>query len=153
MWQVTIAFLNRLMASLIRPAAAGTAGPLAAAWVGLYQQGTQSPTQNTVLEDLVEASYNGYSRQEATWFPPWTGAGGAVTLAGQDVFFSPTAIGVSNNILGVFIADAFYGGNLWMAAPLAAPGVILASPAQALKVQPVYSQGWLPVYGGPQVVS
>ena len=154
MWTVTTLFLLRLMQEITRGVVTpGVAGVLNGAWLGLYQQGTNPITPQSTMANIVEANYDGYSRQQIVWFPPWISAGGPELIAAQDLWYSPTDALKPNLITGVFIADAFYGGNLLMAAALAVPGVSLGSPSQALKVQPQFSLPFLQIYGSPAVVS
>jgi hypothetical protein len=152
-WQVTTLFLARLFAALTRAGGAVPAGPLAGVWMGLYQPPTGPPTQQTLMGSITEANYDGYSRQQVVWFPTWLSAGGPQVLQAQDLWFSPIDALKPNLITGIFLADAFYGGNLLMAAPLATPGVTLYGPGAALKVQAVYQQGFGALYGGPVVQS
>lgn len=153
MWQVTSLFLLRLFQALTRGGGAAQAGPLFNVWLGLYQPPTPPPTQQTLLSGITEANYDGYSRQLIQWFPPWLSSQGPEVLEAQDLWFSPTDALISNLITGCFIADAFYGGNLLMAAPFAIPGITLYGPPAALKVQAAYQQGFGPLYGGPVVQS
>lgn len=152
MWTVTLVFLARLMAAITRGGGAGTPGPLFNVWLGLYQAPTSPITPQSTLANITEASYDGYSRQLVTWFPAFVAQAGPELLTAQDLFFSPTDALVVNMITGVFIADAFYGGNLLAAAVLPLPGVQLTGPGRAIKVQPQYSQQFLQIYGSPAVV-
>lgn len=154
MWQVTQLFLLRVALALIQKSVnPGVAGPLSGVWCGLYQQGTNPISQQSTMANIIEANYDGYSRQAVNWFPPWISTSGPEQLAAADMWFSPTDALVSNLITGVFIADAFYAGNLLMAAQLAVPGVNLGSPTQAMKVQPVFDLPFLQIYGSPKIVS
>jgi hypothetical protein len=153
MWQLTYALLLRMAQALIAHPAGAVNGPLFGVWIGLYQAGTGNVLPQSTMANILEANFNGYSRQQAAWFPPWQSQGGPELLAGQDVFFSPTDATVTNHIAGVFLADAFYGGNLLAGAALPSPGIILAGPTQAVKVQPQLQLTTLQVYGSPAVVS
>lgn len=152
MWQFTYVLLLRLLQAAIRGAGAGTAGPLSGAWLGLYQPPTVPITPQSSMAQITEANYDGYSRQQIAWFPPYTSGSGPEQLSAQDLFFMPVDALVTNQITGVFIADAFYAGNLLAAAVLAAPGVQLNSPTRALKVQANVQLGTGQVYGAPFVV-
>lgn len=153
MWQLTYNLLLALAQAAVEHSAGAFSGPLYGVWVGLYQTGSAPVTANSQLSSLVEANYDGYSRQQAVWFPPWVSTAGPEILAGQDLWFSPTDSLSSNQIQGVFLASAFYGGLLYAGAPLAAPGRTLSTPADALKVQPQFQLTTLQVYGGPAIVS
>lgn len=152
MWQVTTLFLLRVAQGLIQ-AGGGPRGALNGVWAGLFQQGTPPPTPQMTMAQIVEASYDGYSRQAVVWFPPWISNAGPEQLAAQDVFFVPSDALVANLITGVFIADAFYGGNLLMAALLPVPGVNLGSPSQALKDETIFQLPFNQIYGGPKIVT
>lgn len=154
MWIVSQLFLQRCMAALLaNVASGGFRGPLFNCWVGLYQTGTPAMQPTNTIADIVEANYDGYSRQEVIWFPPWISSSGPEQAASQDNWFSPVDAGVSNNITGVFLADAFYGGNLLVSAALANPGAVLGNPNEALKVQEIFQLPFQTIYGGPDVVS
>lgn len=154
MWTVTTLFLLRVMQWLTaRGTAPPGAGPLQAVWMGLYQQPTLPINPFSTLANITEANYDGYSRQLVVWFPPWIAAAGPEQLAGQDLFFSPADPNVVNQITGVFLADAFYGGNLLAAAVLPAPGVQLSGPSRAMKVQPQFQLPFTQIYGSPLLVS
>lgn len=152
MWTVTTVFLARLMLSLLGRYTGPGAGPLAAAWLGLYQSPTATITPQSTLANIVEANFSGYSRQLIVWFPPFIEISGPEIITAQDLFWTPADATVSNFITGCFIADSFYGGALLMAAPAPAPGFVLNSPSRGLKVQPQYSQQFLTVYGSPAFV-
>jgi hypothetical protein len=153
MWQVTAIFMARLFAALVRGSGAGLAGPLTGVWCGLYLPPSPQPSKQLLMSQVVEANYDGYSRQAVVWFPPWQSSGGPEVLQSQDLWYSPTDALVNNQIVGVFISDAFYGGNLLMAAALAVPGVSLYGPAAAMKVQNVFLMGFGQNYGGPVIQS
>jgi len=153
MWVVTTAFLLRVAQQLIHPAAGAGAGALNGVWMGLYTSPAGPITQYTTMAGIVEANYDGYSRQQVSWFPPWMSTAGPEILTAQDLWFSPTDALVANLIAGVFLADAFYGGTLLMAAAFPAPGVILSSPATALKEQAQFQLPFLQIYGSPALVS
>lgn len=152
MWQVTYVLLLRLLQAAIRGGGAGTAGPLNTVWLGLYIPPTTPITVQSVMGNITEANYDGYSRQQVVWFPPFQSGPGPELLAGQDLFFMPTDALVANQITGVFLADAFYGGNLLAAAVAPAPGVQLTGPTRGLKVQPQFALGTGLIYGAPVLV-
>ena len=77
---------------------------------------------------------------------------GPELLTAQDLFYSPIDALVSNLITGVFLADAFYGGNLLMAAVVPVPGVILAGPANGLKIQAQFGLSFSQGYGARGLV-
>lgn len=152
MWQFTYNLFVALAQAAVEHSAGAFSGPLYGVWVGLYQQGSPPVTLNSQMSSLVEANYDGYSRQQAVWFPPWISTAGPEILAAQDLWFSPTDSASSNQIQGVFLASAFYGGLLYAGAPLAAPGRTLSTPADALKIQPQVQFTPLQMWGGPAVL-
>jgi hypothetical protein len=148
-WQFTYVLLLRLLQAAIRGSGAGAAGPLSAAWLGLYQPPTVPITPQSTMANITEANYDGYSRQLVVWFPPYISAAGPEQMSAQDLFFMPIDPLVANQITGVFLADAFYGGSLLAAAVLPAPGVQLTGPTRALKVQPNVQLSTAQLYGAP----
>jgi hypothetical protein len=152
MWQVTTFFLLRVAQQLIHAAAGAGAGALNAVWMGLAQPPTGALNQYSTLAQITEANYDGYSRQQVVWFPPWISVAGPELLTAQDLWFSPSDALVSNQITWIFLADAFYAGNLLMAAPVPNPGVNLSSPAQALKVQAQFALPFTQIFGKPDLV-
>ena len=152
MWTVTKLFMLRLAQDLIQAAAGPLPGPLNNVWMGLYQSPTVPINPDSTLVNITEATYDGYSRQKVVWFPPWVSVGGPEILAAQDLWYSPTDALVANVITGVFLADAFYGGNLLMAAVLPVPGRVLGSPSDAMKVQAQFQLPFLQIYGKPDTL-
>jgi hypothetical protein len=154
MWTVTTLFLLRVLNDLVLKQSGGSyQGALSGIWCGLYKPPTSPITQYSTMAGITEANYDGYSRQAVVWFPPWQSTGGPEILAAQDLWYSPTDALVSNQITGVFLADAFYGGNLLAAAVVPNPGVQLSGPATAMKVQPQYQLPFTQIYGSPAIVS
>ena len=148
MWQATYTLLLRMAAALTGHGGSPAAGPLYGAWLGLYQTGTPPVTPNSTMANITEANYDGYSRQQILWFPPIVSQSGPVLLTAQDLFFEPIDALVANQILGCFIADAFYAGSLLAGAP--APGnIVLGRPSNGLKVQPQWSLTTQTQYGSP----
>lgn len=153
MWTVTYAFLQALAKALVANSPSGLyQGPLYGIWCGLCQAGTAGFSPQSTMVNVVEANYDGYSRQQVTWFPPFTSQAGPELLAAQDLFFEPTDALLSNQITGVFLVTAFYGGTLYAGAMLPVPGTILGATTNAIKVQPNISFSPLQVYGSPKFV-
>lgn len=149
MWQTTYALLQRLLLAAIGHGGSPVTGPLWQVWVGLYQTGTPPVTPQSTMGSIVEATFDGYSRQQASWFPPFESAAGPELLVGQDLFFQPTGSVIPNTITGVFMADAFYGGTL-LAGGIAPNGPInVFGPTSAIKIQPQFSLSTNLIYGAP----
>jgi len=153
LWTVTYLLMLRLALNAIRAGGSAVPGALNGIWLGLYQSPTVPITPVTTLAGITEANYDGYSRQQVVWFPPFLSSSGPVLLAAQDAYFTPSDGLSSNLITGVFMADSFYGGGLLAAAALASPGRVLSQVTDALKVQPQFALPAISVYGGPAVVS
>lgn len=154
MWQVTFAFLFQAITDLVeRVASGGYTGVLDTAWCGLYQSPTHPIGPTSTFLNITEANYDGYVRQPVVWFPVIQSSGGPEVVYAQDLFFMPTDALVANLITGAFLCSSQYGGSLWMAAALAAPGVQLSGPQNGIKVQPVFQLPTQLVYGSPIVQS
>lgn len=152
MWSVTQAFMVRWLQWLASLGTSSPAhGPLYALYVGLYQSTSPPVTWTSIMSSVIEASYDGYARQEVVWYPVYQSSGGPVVLEGGSLFFSPTDSAVSQTITGIFLADAPTGGTLLAGLPLAAPGKVLATPLDAMKVLPNFMLGQGPVYGGAYI--
>lgn len=149
MWSVTQAFLIRWLQWL---SSLGTGspqhGPLWATWIGLYQAGTPPVVQGSTQSSIIEASYDGYARLEAVWYPVYQSSGGLVTLQSGSLFFQPTDALKSQTITGVFLNDSPTGGTLFAGQGLPNPGQVLSSPLTILKVIPAIGLGYGPNYGG-----
>lgn len=152
-WQVTLALMLRLAQAAVRPGGSATPGPLFGVWLGLSQINSPPWQPTTLMGNVLEANYDGYSRQLVTWFPPWISQGGPEQLAAQDLFFSPSDNLSSNVIGGAFLADAFYGGTLLAGSTIAPPGRVLALTSDALKVQPIFQLPFALIYGAPNLVT
>jgi len=153
MWQVTYAFLMELLAAAVGHGGAPATGPLFGAWLGLYQQGTPGVQPNSTMANILEANYDGYSRQQIAWFPPFVSSAGPAELAAQDLFFAPTDANVPNMIAGAFMVSAFYGGVLLAGAPTPSGVIPMVGPTSAIKVQPTFQLPPSLIYGSPQWVS
>lgn len=154
MWQVTYLFLFRALTDLVEHVASGPySGVLDTAWCGLYQTPTTPITANATLANITEANYVGYARQAVTWFPVIQGQAGVEVVYAQNLFYAPTDVTIFNQITGVFLASASYGGDLLMAAALATPGISFNQIGQGLVVKPTFSLTTLQVYGSPDVES
>jgi hypothetical protein len=153
MWQMTYAFLLELLAAAIGHGGSPAAGPLFGVWVGLYQQGTPGVTPTSVLGNIIEANYDGYSRQQAMWFPPFVSSAGPAQLAAQDLFYAPIDSNVPNMIAGAFLASAFYGGVLLGGAPTPRGPIPMTGVQSAIKLQPQFQLTPGQVYGSPAWVS
>lgn len=153
MWQFTYAMLLRYALALIGHGGSPPQGPLFGVWLGLYQQGTPPVTPQSVMSNIVEANFDGYSRQQAVWFPPYISSSGNVLLVGQDLYYTPTDALVPNKITGCFLADSFYGGLLLAGAIAPGVGFMLSNPNNAVKIQPQVALTPQQLYGAPAWVS
>jgi hypothetical protein len=90
-----------------------TGGALANVWVGLLTAFIGTPNKNSVIGDLTEASFSGYSRQQVTtWSAPIFSSDGTVKATGNQLPFTPTDGLAPNVIQGLFYADASVSGRL-----------------------------------------
>lgn len=153
MWQVTYLFLFRAITDLVEAVASGYLGVLDTAYMGLYQPPTQPIGPFSTMAQITEATYSGYARQKVTWFNPIQSSSGVEAVYGPNLWFQPTDTLTPNQITGVFLADAIYGGSLLMAAALATPGVQFAGPTNGLSVKPAFQLPAIQIYGGPEVES
>ena len=64
MWQLTTIFLLRLAQEMIRAAAGAQAGVLNGVWIGALPAAHPSINRNSTLDNITEANYDGYSRQQ-----------------------------------------------------------------------------------------
>lgn len=153
MWTVCTGFLLACLQALVEhDVSSPFNGPLEAVWLGLYQTGTSPINANSTISDIVEATYDGYARQEIVWSPPFIDLVGPYTLQGASLFFSPTGSTTPNVITGMFLATLVSAGVLLMAQALPGTGVVLDGPSSAFTTVPQFSLPFLQVYGGSQVV-
>jgi hypothetical protein len=153
-WQITQAFALAILRWLIDAGGASPGhGPLYTAYIGLYQLSSPSVGWLTTMGQIVEASYDGYARQEIVWYPPYQGTAGPATLEGASLMFAPTDALVPQTIGGIILADSLTGGDLWAGQPLPAPGTPLTGPLTVLKVVPDIALTQQLVYGGCAVFS
>lgn len=154
MWQVTYAFLFQALTDLVEAiGSGGYAGVLDTAWMGLYIAPTGAIGPQTAMSAITEANYDGYARQRPVWFPPIQSSQGPEVVYGQNLFFSPTDALVVQNILGIFLASAAYGGTLYAGQQVPAPGIQLVGPATGIVVKPVFELPTTLVYGGADIES
>jgi hypothetical protein len=149
-WTVMNSLLTAIIAALTEHPASGVDnGPLATVYLGLIQAGTGVLNRASTIDQITEADFTGYARQEVVWFPSYTDAAFLQTLEGQLCFFRPTDAVTPNVINGVFLASALTGGVLLAAASLAGGNVSLNGPASALSIVPKFQLPIGAVYGGP----
>lgn len=150
MWSVTQAFLVALLNWAIDLGTVSPShGPLYAAWMGLYTNGSPNVSQQTQLSQMIEPTYPGYARQEVVWYPVYQSNAGPVTLEGGSMYFAPTGTGVQVGISGCFLCTVptGYNGTLMMGQPFAAP-INLSTPLTVVKLLPNFQLGYGLNYGG-----
>jgi hypothetical protein len=141
MWVPTYPFLALVMNALARIGlpSGPTVGPLEIVYLGLYQNGTPAPNPTRLMTDLVEATYNGYARQEVVWYPTYQNQSGLQELDGVSQFYQPIDNLNPQNITGFFLASALHGGILLAMQPLPGLGIPLRGPLDALPVMPSFA--------------
>jgi hypothetical protein len=154
MWNVTQDFLVALANWLVEAGSVSPGhGPLVGCFLGLYQPGTPVVGPRTPQSAIVEASYDGYARQEIVWYPTYVSTAGPVTLEGGSLFFQPSDSTISQTISGIFISTGLTGGDLYMGQALPTPGVVLSGPLTILKVIPEIQLPFTPTWGGAAIFS
>jgi hypothetical protein len=147
-WSVTQLFLIRILQWLSEPGTGSPQhGPLFPAYIGLYQATSPPVVAGSLMPSIVEASYDGYARQQVSWYPVYQSSGGLVTLEGGSLYFAPTDALISQTMTGIFLCDALVGGNLWAGQPIPAPGKVMSNPLTVIKVLPAVGLGFGPNYG------
>jgi hypothetical protein len=116
----TKALLLDLLAAATQ-AAAGAAGPLHTAYMGLYIAPTPLPSFNMVIADITEAGFTGYARQALVWGPAYVTQAGNVGIDGGSLHWQPSDAVTPQTISGVFIASALTAGTLLAALQLDNP--------------------------------
>lgn len=94
----------------------------------------------TVLSDLVEASFSGYSAQLLSgWSTPSIGGDGSAGTYPAPVTFTPTSSGGSGNLYGYYITDST--GTILLAVWnfTSPPSAITVPIGVGLQIQPNYS--------------
>lgn len=152
MWQVTAAFLAQILADMVGSGMSPSGGVLSSAWLGLYVAPTTPITSRSTLVNIIEATYDGYARQEVVWYPPYTDVSGPQTLTGHTLEYAPTDSTVPNVITGLFLASAITGGTLWAGQAQGTPGYPLQMAGQAMVLVPQFQLGYQLVYGGAQII-
>lgn len=74
-------------------------GPLAGLKIVLYTALAAQPSQSSVWDNLTEANYTGYVRQDVTWAGPFDTAGGSA-LVSDATTWTPTDDATPQTIMG-----------------------------------------------------
>lgn len=150
-WVATYTFLAAAMNDLIGyDPSSGMSGILRNVYLGLCQVPTAPFAPNSTIASLTEATYDGYARQEISWFPTDVSNLGMQEIIAANLQFRPTDSTVANTINGIFIATALTGGNLLMGTILAR-NVALTGPTTSLTVAPVFQLPTAGPFGGALV--
>jgi hypothetical protein len=104
----------------------------------LYQNNV-TPSPGTVLGNLTEATFPGYSPQAVSnWAAPAPdGSGVRYMTQATAVTFTFTGTGATNNIYGYYITDA--SNNLLWAEYFAGAPIVMQNPGQQIQVTPVFT--------------
>lgn len=129
MWTPTRELLDRLLERAIGNSSVTTLGN---ASIGLVRDPV-SPSVNTVLDDLVEANYDGYERQAAGLTgTAHIGPGDLSFVQGGTLIFAPDDTTTVNTIYGQFLVDST--GNALLAVEAFDSGINLPSPSYELTI-------------------
>jgi hypothetical protein len=125
--RLTLAGLQRLLASAVLPAAeATTPGAFSAVFLGLFKEWSGFGL-DLQTESLIIPGYTGYARQALVWGPPGLDAQGRPAITAGSLVFSPTDALASSGVKGCAIFDAANAGVVLAAGVFKTP-FTLASP-------------------------
>lgn len=107
-------------------------GVLAGSYVGLAVAPTPALNRKTVLSQLVEATFPGYSRLLLDWRLPYFGTNSLWDLEAHCVHWQPTANDANQVMTVAFVVTAPVGGQLLLTTLLPNNGVDLSVTQDAL---------------------
>jgi hypothetical protein len=147
LWIPARATLNSLLTCATQAATGAVAGPLNAAFLGLYIAPTPNLTPDSPLSAITEASFVGYVRQAVVWGSPYRAADGNECVDAHSLQFRPGDNTKPETITGLLLANAATGGALIASLPLPSPGIPLADQNALLDVMIRWAQDAAADYG------
>lgn len=153
MYVMSYFLLAKMLAQLIDHAIAGPfSGVLDGCFVGLAKSPTGQLNPSQGLSAITEANYSGYARLPLTWHGPYQSPTGNESIQADGNYFVPTDALVSNQITGMFVADALTAGNLLLSQQLPGGPVFLSNPTTAFSLSLIFQLQSLSNFGSVLVI-